>query len=164
MLQFILLMFTAMVGMELFSYLLHRYLFHGVLWKIHRTHHQHSKGTFEWNDLFSLMFGTVAVVLIIRGSGGAPGNIELPLGVGITLYGALYFIIHDLFTHRRFYPFKSDNRLLRMIRRAHQRHHQSVERDGYEPYGLFLFDFDTFRHPPRSRKQADAGTDPNGER
>ena len=45
------------------------------------------------------------------------------------VYGVLYFILHDLYTHRRFLPFKTNSRLAQTIRRAHQRHHQSAARD-----------------------------------
>jgi beta-carotene 3-hydroxylase len=42
-------------------------------------------------------------------------------------------------------PFKSDSKIMRLIRYAHQRHHQSIEKDGQEPYGLFLFPYDKYQ-------------------
>lgn len=41
-------------AMELSGWFIHKYVMHGPLWMIHKTHHQHSKSFFEWNDLFSL--------------------------------------------------------------------------------------------------------------
>ena len=68
----------------------------------------------------------------------------VPIGLGIAVYGFVYFIIHDFFTHRRFLPFGSGNKFLLTIRAAHQRHHQSIEKDGLEPFGLFIFDYKKF--------------------
>ncbi len=73
------------------------------------------------------------------------GSFAFPFGLGIALYGLLYFIIHDIFTHRRFFPLNSKNKILLTVRAAHQRHHQSAEKDGMEPFGLFLFDFERFK-------------------
>lgn len=137
--QFIGFIILGFIGMELFSYAVHRFLFHGILWKIHISHHKAHHGFFEPNDIFSLIFALVASGLIIFGNSNA-----FAVGLGITIYGFIYFITHDLFTHHRFLPFNSKNRILRLIRAAHQRHHQTTEKHGYEPYGLFLFDFQRF--------------------
>ncbi|MDX1636784.1 MAG: hypothetical protein R3281_02365 [Balneolaceae bacterium] len=136
-------------GMEIVSYLLHRYLFHGVLWEIHESHHTPTHGRFEMNDLFSLFFAAVSVGLMVWGSGSPLDSAAFALGVGIAIYGLLYFVIHDLFAHKRFMPFNSDSRLMRLIRRAHQRHHQSADKEGQEPYGLFLFPYDKYRKDNR---------------
>ena len=159
MLRFCLLMLAGFVGMELLSYIVHRFLFHGILWRIHATHHRPGHGTFEANDLFSLVFSLASIGLIVQGASDPLASVGFPVGVGIAVYGILYFVLHDLYTHRRFFPFRSDNRLFGMIRRAHQRHHQSAEKDGLEPYGLFLFPYGKFRRPfqrrRRSREKAD---------
>ncbi len=141
------------VGMEILSYVVHRYLFHGWLWKIHKTHHEASHGIFQWNDLFSLFFAGMAIFLIIRGADQPWTDPGFGIGVGITIYGILYFIIHDLFTHRRFLPFSSDNRVMRLIRRAHQRHHQTIDHGGHEPYGLFLFPYSKYQKDNRKKEQ-----------
>lgn len=136
---FISLTILGFIGMEIFSYLVHRFLFHGILWKIHVSHHKPNHGFFEPNDIFSLLFALIASGLMIFGSTSA-----FAIGLGITIYGVIYFITHDLFTHRRFLPFNSKNKMLRLIRAAHQRHHQTTEKTGFEPFGLFLFNFPKF--------------------
>jgi beta-carotene 3-hydroxylase len=141
----------AFVGMEILSYVVHRYLFHGLLWRIHKTHHEAHHGIFELNDVFSTFFALAAIVLIILGANDPFGDPRFGLGMGITVYGILYFIIHDLFTHRRFLPFSSESRLMRLIRRAHQRHHQTADKVGNEPYGLFLFPYSEY--PDRKKKE-----------
>jgi beta-carotene 3-hydroxylase len=133
------LIILGFVGMEFFSYLVHRFLFHGILWRVHQTHHRPNKFPFELNDIFSLFFALVSIVLIISGNA-----ILFPIGLGIAIYGVVYFIIHDFFTHRRFLPFGSKNKLMLTIRQAHQGHHQSIEKQGFEPYGLFIFNFKKF--------------------
>ena len=145
--RFIGLTIFGFVGMEIFSYLAHRFLFHGFLWKIHRTHHKQNKFPFELNDVFSLLFAAASVGLMLSNDAFA-----VPVGVGIALYGLIYFITHDFFTHRRFLPFKSKNKTLRTIRAAHQRHHQTAEKKGIEPFGLFVFDYRKFLKKVRSEK------------
>ncbi|TYP92544.1 beta-carotene 3-hydroxylase [Fodinibius salinus] len=132
-------------GMEIVSYLVHRFLFHGLLWKIHRSHHESHHGWFEPNDLFSIFFGGVSILLIYMGIETPVESVSFAIGMGIAVYGILYFVIHDLFAHKRFMPFKSDSKIMRLIRHAHQRHHQSVDKEGQEPYGLFLFPYDKYK-------------------
>lgn len=136
-------------GMEFISYLVHRFIFHGMLWDIHESHHKPTHSWFELNDLFSLFFATVSVALMYRGAADPVGSAAFAIGAGIAIYGVLYFIIHDLFAHKRFMPFKSDSKIMRLIRRAHQRHHQSVDKKGQEPYGLFLFPYDEYNRGNR---------------
>ena len=137
--QFISLTILGFIGLEIFSYVVHRWLFHGVLWGVHVTHHTPRKGWFEANDLFSLIFASVSIFFIVSNN-----SILLPIGLGIAIYGFVYFITHDLFTHRRFLPFKLKNKILLTIRSAHQNHHQSIEKQGFEPFGLFFFNYKKF--------------------
>lgn len=131
-------------GMEIVSYLVHRFLFHGIFWQIHRSHHEPNHGVVELNDLFSIFFAGVSIYLMYLGMQAPLESAAFGIGLGIATYGVLYFIIHDLFAHKRFMPFKSNSRIMRLIRYAHQRHHQSIEKDGQEPYGLFLFPYDKY--------------------
>jgi beta-carotene 3-hydroxylase len=131
--------------MEIISYLVHRFIFHGILWRIHQTHHKPNHGLFELNDLFSLFFAGISIYLMYLGIETPFRSVSFAIGLGIAVYGFLYFVIHDLFAHKRFMPFKSDSKILRLIRYAHQRHHQSVDPKGQEPYGLFLFPYDEYR-------------------
>lgn len=125
-------------GTELFAWALHKYLMHGVLWFIHRTHHEKHEGRFELNDVFSLLFGSIAVILMILGlrAGIDP---RFFVGLGITLYGAAYFVVHDVWIHRRYRWFRApDLPLVRGLLNAHRAHHRSRERDKSEAFGLFM--------------------------
>ena len=138
-------------GMEVVSYIVHRYLFHGIFWQIHQTHHEAHHGLFEMNDIFSLFFAAVSMGLMYWGAGNPMASVSFPIGLGIAIYGILYFVIHDLFAHKRFMPFKSDSKIMKLIRRAHQNHHQSVDKKGQEPFGLFLFPYDEYPERKRNR-------------
>ncbi len=142
--QFLGLVILGFVGLEIFSYIVHRWFFHGILWRIHESHHVATKGMFELNDIFSFVFGGVSVLLLVFAEHPLSESIAFPIGLGIAIYGIFYFIIHDLFTHRRFLPFGSENKTLLTIRAAHQKHHQSADKVGIEPYGLFVFNFGIF--------------------
>ena len=137
--------------MEIFSYAVHRFVFHGVFWKIHETHHVASKGKFEFNDVFSIIFALVSIFLIIFAEKPLLDSISFPIGLGIAIYGFVYFIVHDFFTHRRFLAFKSNSKILLTIRAAHQRHHQTAEKSGVEPFGLFFFNYWDFTSLIRRR-------------
>lgn len=125
--------------MELVAYLAHRYLFHGALWFLHRSHHEPRKSGFELNDVFAPFFAIVAIVLI--GGYAAPQALPWtrPIGAGMTLYGAVYFFVHDMYTHRRFWKFDLPGNWFAEMRKAHRHHHSSIAKEGQEPFGFVVF-------------------------
>ncbi|WP_448702287.1 sterol desaturase family protein [Mucilaginibacter sp. AW1-3] len=127
---------ATIIVMEAFSWFIHKYLFHGPLWFIHKTHHQPKHSWFELNDLFSLLFAMIALWLMWLGHLNLDSRFWI--GTGISLYGIIYFIFHDWFIHNRFKAFKSNNRYLSGIRRAHKIHHKSLERQPAEEFGLLV--------------------------
>lgn len=127
---------SAIIGMEIISWAMHKYLFHGPLWFIHKTHHRQKHGFFELNDIFSLTFGALALWLMWTGRENL--SYKFWIGTGISVYGIIYFIFHDWFIHNRFKAFKSENRYLKGIRRAHKIHHKSTEKEGSEEFGLLV--------------------------
>ena len=141
MLRFASIAAASFAGMEVSAYVLHRYVFHGPLWNVHRTHHEpdHTHGSFEANDLFSVGFAAVSMGAMWAGRKAPMESVAFPLGLGVALYGGAYFVLHDLYTHGRFAPFRTKNAAAQAVKRAHGRHHQSLSQDGQEPYGLFLF-------------------------
>jgi beta-carotene 3-hydroxylase len=126
---------AAFAGMELFSGFFHKYIMHGVLWRIHKTHHVHGKGFFELNDIFSLSFGTIATLLFVLGIPTLDWRFWV--GCGIICYGAVYFVVHDVFIHRRVKWIEQTNiPYLQALRRAHKAHHAYIESNPGEEYGL----------------------------
>lgn len=127
---------VGFVLMESFSWAIHKYLMHGVLWKIHKTHHTHTKGFFELNDVFTLIFGSSAIVLIFLGVENF--DYRFWIGCGISLYGMSYFVLHDVLIHRRLSWFgKPKNKYLRAIREAHIAHHKTQKNNSVS-FGLFV--------------------------
>ena len=123
--------------MEFSGWFIHKYIMHGPLWNIHKTHHQASKSFFELNDLFTLLFGSIAIVLIIVGLEQL--DYRFWMGVGISLYGISYFFLHDVLIHRRVKWFeKPKNSFLRGIFKAHQAHHATNKKDDAVSFGLFV--------------------------
>ncbi|WP_457270177.1 sterol desaturase family protein [Pedobacter sp. UYEF25] len=125
----------ATIGiMETLSWAMHKFLFHGPLWFIHKTHHRVKHNFFELNDVFSVLFAAVSLWLMFvdREAFG----LLFFIGVGISVYGMIYFVIHDWFVHQRFKPFKSKNSYLTKVRKAHKIHHKSMKKEHGKAFGL----------------------------
>lgn len=137
--QFILLCVSAIFGMEFVAWFAHKFIMHGFLWNWHRDHHKkdHNSGNwFEKNDLFFLVFATPGILCLILGI-YTPLYLLLPIGIGITIYGAIYFLIHDVYIHRRFKWFKHlDGKYSRAVLRAHGAHHAKITKEDGESFGL----------------------------
>ena len=121
--------------MEVKAWLMHRYVLHGFLWKLHESHHTPQKTFWEWNDLFFAYYGVLAALCFIYGTENL--DYRFWIGTGISLYGLAYFIIHDLYIHRRLKIFgKTGNAYLRALDIAHKMHHKTRGRDGSESFGM----------------------------
>ena len=124
-------------GMEALAWTLHKYVLHGPLWFLHKSHHRVNDTWWEWNDLVSLGYALAAAVLIIWGKEYVPEL--LWVGVGITVYGFFYFFLHDIVIHRRIkFRRKFKNTYMLRLIRAHKIHHKHLEKNPGEAYG-FLF-------------------------
>jgi len=137
--MFLFIMLSTPIIMELLSWPMHRYLFHGPLWPLHEDHHLATQGLFEKNDLFSSFFALISMGLIIGSF--LLGNYDAPLaiGLGMAVYGFLYFWIHDGLAHKRWSPPKFLRpQWAETIKKKHQQHHQKITKDGQGPYGLFF--------------------------
>ncbi|GGZ20896.1 beta-carotene hydroxylase [Echinicola pacifica] len=132
------------ISMELAGWFIHKFIMHGPLWPIHQSHHKPSKGPFELNDIFSIFFGTTAVVLMILGYEQL--DYRFWIGTGITVYGFSYFVFHDIIIHRRLKLIaRPEHGVLRGIIRAHQAHHSDNKKKGVAAYGLFFVPFKFFK-------------------
>lgn len=140
----------AFIGMEGVAWMAHRYLMHGFLWFLHRDHHKKEYyGFFERNDFFFLIFAIPGIVCLGVGSYNHIAS-ALWIGVGITLYGLCYFLVHDLFIHQRFKIFRnSEHWYLKAIRRAHKMHHKHLTKEDGECFGMLWV---PFKYYTESRK------------
>ena len=61
------------------------------------------------------------------------------IGVGISIYGLIYFLIHDVYIHQRFKWFRQlDSKYSRAILRAHGAHHAIQTKEDCESFGLLV--------------------------
>ncbi len=128
---------AAFFGMEAAAWLIHRYIMHGPLWVLHRSHHEPRTGPFERNDWFAVIFSLPAIVAIFIGLRGTDWLV--PIGVGISAYGVAYFLAHDVLVHRRLklLPVPKSGYLAR-LHEAHMLHHAVRGRTGCVSFG-FLY-------------------------
>lgn len=133
--RFILILTAAFIAMEFVSYLAHRFLYHGIGWVFHKSHHEPRQGVFEWNDVFPLMFASIAITIMVYGLSDSSRMDLVAASIGISAYGIVYFFIHDVYVHRRAKWMKIRIPFLMKLKRAHAIHHAY----GGEPYGLLLF-------------------------
>jgi beta-carotene 3-hydroxylase len=126
--------FAAMEGVAVFS---HKYVMHGFLWCWHESHHLPREGIFEKNDLFAAIFAVPSMLFIYLGTIGSPHL--LWVGIGIALYGLMYFVFHDVIVHRRVrIRYKPKNAYMRRIVEAHWVHHSTNGKAGAVSFG-FLY-------------------------
>ncbi|MEX0664874.1 MAG: sterol desaturase family protein [Acidimicrobiia bacterium] len=109
--------------MEPLTALIHRFVFHGFGMGWHRSHHEPPRRALEANDLFPVVFSSATIALLSIGVWVGGRSILVPLGVGITAYGATYLVVHDLVIHRRVPWLRIPDRVGRQLRTAHNVHH-----------------------------------------
>jgi beta-carotene 3-hydroxylase len=126
---------TAVI-MELVAWATHKYVMHGFLWYLHKDHHQKEPGFFEKNDAFFLIFAIPSWLCIMLGM-MAKNYMVVSIGAGIAVYGAAYFLVHDVIIHQRFKWFtRSNNVYIKTIRWAHKMHHKSLIKQRGESFGM----------------------------
>ena len=127
--------FFAMEGV---AWATHKYVMHGFLWVLHEDHHQKRPHFFEKNDLFFLIFAVPSFLCIMFGV-LLPVHWLLCVGIGIMIYGAAYFLVHDVIIHQRFKWFThSNNTYIRAIRWAHKMHHKHLDKYDGESFGMLI--------------------------
>lgn len=143
----VLLAAVVFVIMEAIAAAEHRWAMHGFAWSWHRSHHLPPEGRFERNDRFPFVFAGLAIVMFVAGTNIGSLRFLVPVAVGITAYGAAYFLVHDVYIHGRL----GGRHLPRIgaldrLGAAHELHH----RFNGAPYGMLVPVV-----PERIRTQAD---------
>ncbi len=128
----------TVVVMEGVTWFTHKYIMHGFLWIWHKDHHdKQSKGFFERNDYFFLVFAIPSMALFFFGSRGEILDYRFFIGLGILIYGMLYVAVHDIFIHQRFKILTKTNiAYLKALRRAHKVHHKHLGKHDGECFGM----------------------------
>ena len=132
---FVLIVIAGFVMMEPLTAATHRWIMHGVGEWFHRSHHRAAAPSgWERNDWFPVAFASIVMLGVWVGV-----NTELaalvPLGVGVTLYGIAYALVHDGYIHRRLGVFGSRRVIvLDRLSDAHRIHHLY----NAAPYGMLV--------------------------
>ena len=137
--QNVLIAILAFVLMEPFTYCAHRWVMHGLAKFLHESHHRNAAravpALLEANDFFPVILAAGVNILLALGFNQPSLGALVPTCVGITAYGFAYFIVHDVYIHRRLRLFGNKKvALLERLAVAHRRHHQF----NGEPYGMLL--------------------------
>lgn len=138
-------------AMEFIAWASHKYIMHGLGWYFHKDHHRPAPGFFEKNDVFFLLFAVPGCLFMVYGIIGG-NDWRLYTGIGITAYGLAYFLVHDVFIHRRFQWIKQiDNAYFRAIRKAHKVHHKHLNKDEGECFGMLLVPLKYYREAKHNK-------------
>ncbi|QTY28274.1 sterol desaturase family protein [Flavobacterium sp. CS20] len=134
----ILIFLATFCFMEFMAWFSHKYVMHGFLWSLHKDHHlKDHKSWWERNDFFFIFYAIVSMVFFYLDYIGY--WFGLPIALGITAYGATYFLVHDIFIHQRFKIFRNANNwYAKAIRRAHKIHHKHLSKEDGECFGMLL--------------------------
>lgn len=131
------LFFATILGMEIFAYVVHRWVMHGFGWFLHESHHRPRTGNWELNDWYFVIFATPSIVLLVLGTSGTTGDWATWIGAGIAGYGAIYLGFHDIIVHRRietgYVPRWS---YMKRIVQAHRLHHVVETKHGTVSFGF----------------------------
>jgi beta-carotene 3-hydroxylase len=126
---------VSFVVMEPVTYAVHRWIMHGPGHAVHRSHHRPATSRLETNDLYPVVFAAIVGVALAVGFNVDGWGWLVPVGVGVTLYGAAYGAVHDGHIHGRLRVLAGLRwRYLDRLVEAHRIHHLY----GAEPYGMLL--------------------------
>jgi beta-carotene 3-hydroxylase len=141
--------FAVFFTMEGVAWVLHKYVMHGFLWSLHKSHHEPRKGFWELNDVFGLFFAAVSIAFMAwpLQADGPPWS--LFVGLGVMAYGAVYFFAHDILVHKRVaLRINPKKGYLRRLYQSHRLHHAVDGKAGCVSFG-FVF----APSPERLKKQ-----------
>lgn len=131
----ILIALVAFVLMEPFTAATHRWVMHGIGEFLHRSHHRQLHQRFEANDWYPVMFAAVVNLGFFAGFNWNGFGVLVPVGIGVTAYGAAYALVHDVYIHGRLGWFTGRRvAVFDRLAEAHRIHHLY----NAAPYGMLL--------------------------
>ncbi len=132
---FVAVLVASFAAMEPLTAATHRWVMHGVGEFLHRSHHQRPEGRFEANDWYPVAFAAVVNLGFVVGFNVDGFAALVPAGVGVTLYGLAYALVHDVYIHGRLGWFRGRRvAALDRLAEAHRIHHLY----NAAPYGMLL--------------------------
>lgn len=128
---------ATILGMEVFAYVVHRWVMHGFGWFLHESHHRARTGFWELNDWYFVLFATPSIALLILGTSGTWGEWATWVGAGIAGYGAIYLGFHDIIVHKRLATrYVPRSSYMKRIVQAHRLHHVVETKHGTVSFGF----------------------------
>lgn len=131
----VLIVLLSIAAMEVFAIYFHKHFMHGRGWNWHESHHVHTEGYFERNDLYAVCFSFIAAGLFIAGT--LWWSPLWYVAIGFTIYGILYAFVHDGLVHQRwpFHYVPKSGYLYRLVL-AHRMHHHTTTKEGSVSFGF----------------------------
>lgn len=124
--------------MEFMAWATHKFVMHGTMWYFHEDHHVEESGFFERNDVFFLIYAIPSWLCIMLGMMNN-NYVSVWIGYGIAAYGFAYFLVHDVYIHRRFKWLRDiDTPYFMAIRKAHKVHHKYRGKEDGECFGMLI--------------------------
>ena len=145
---------VSVVAMECVAWASHKYIMHGFGWGWHRDHHEPHDNTFEKNDLYAVVFGSICTVMYIAGS--LWWDWLWWVAVGVTLYGVIYTLVHDGLVHQRYFRWVPRKGYAKRLVQAHKLHHATIGKEGGVSFG-FVFARDPAKLKAELKRQKEAG-------
>jgi beta-carotene 3-hydroxylase len=138
MIIYFLVFIVTFFGMEFVAWFTHKFIMHGFLWSLHKSHHETRTHILETNDWFAIIFAVPSWLFIMLGViYNSP--ISIIIGAGMTAYGIAYFIVHDVIIHQRVKLFRNlDGNYVKTLRRAHKMHHKHLGKEDGESFGFLI--------------------------
>ena len=131
--------FGVFFTMEGIAWLMHKYVMHGFLWNLHKSHHEPRKGFWELNDVFGLFFAAISIAFMTWSLQLGGPFWALIVGLGVMAYGVVYFFAHDILVHKRVaLRLNPKKGYLRRLYQSHRLHHAVYGKDGCVSFG-FIF-------------------------
>lgn len=126
---------AAFVLMEPITAATHRWVMHGIGEFLHRSHHRPRRSRFEANDWYPVVFAAIVNVGFFAGFNWDGFAALIPVGIGVTAYGAAYALVHDVYIHGRLGWFEHRRvPTFDRLAEAHRIHHLY----NAAPYGMLL--------------------------
>jgi len=145
---------VAFISMEGVAWFTHKYVMHGLLWSVHNDHHhKEHDSVFERNDFFFLFFAIPGILGLFFGMNN-DFDFRFWAGLGITLYGLAYFLVHDIFIHQRLKLFRNSEWIyFKALRRAHKVHHKHLGKEEGECFGMLFVPLKYFKETTKANRK-----------
>lgn len=148
-----LVLLASFLFMEFMAWSTHKFVMHGFMWYFHADHHVPKNSFFQRNDVFFLIFAVPSWLCIMLGM-MYKNYLPVWTGFGIALYGLAYFLVHDVYIHRRFKWLRDiDHPYFIAVRKAHKVHHRHLGKEEGECFGMLFIPLKYYKEARETYKR-----------